>query len=138
MLLRAGVSSPLALLWRRPNLESMHSPAHIARALSYCCHPPMRILIRRPNFEAMMYPYCPAHIARPKEVKRLFLVALPERCYLSVRRVPSEIVNAWLHGLISPSSVWVAICPSAATCRCVEESRAHLQFCQPCFVCILL
>lgn len=32
-----------------------------------------------------MYPYCPAHIARPKEVKRLFLVALPERCYLSVR-----------------------------------------------------
>lgn len=31
-----------------------------------------------------MYPYCPAHIARPKEVKRLFLVALPERCYLAV------------------------------------------------------
>ena len=31
-----------------------------------------------------MYPYCPPHIARPKEVKRLFLVALPERCYLAV------------------------------------------------------
>lgn len=31
-----------------------------------------------------MYPYCPAHIARPKEVKRLLLIALPERCYLSV------------------------------------------------------
>ena len=64
-----------------------------------------------------MYPYCPAHIARPKEVKRLFLVALPERCYLSVSHVQSETVNAWLHGLISPSSVWVAICLSAATCR---------------------
>ncbi|EFN55436.1 hypothetical protein CHLNCDRAFT_12869, partial [Chlorella variabilis] len=38
----------------------------------------------RPNFENMMYPYCPAHVARPKEVKRLFLIALPERCYLSV------------------------------------------------------
>ncbi|PSC73920.1 Zinc-peroxisomal [Micractinium conductrix] len=38
----------------------------------------------RPNFEAHMYPFCPPHIARPKEVKRLFLVALPERCYLSV------------------------------------------------------
>ncbi|KAL4858339.1 Insulin-degrading enzyme-like 1 [Chlorella vulgaris] len=38
----------------------------------------------RPNFENMMYPYCPPHIARPKEQRRIFLVALPERCYLSV------------------------------------------------------
>lgn len=33
-----------------------------------------------------MYPYCPPHISRPKEVRRLFLIALPERCYLSVSR----------------------------------------------------
>lgn len=38
----------------------------------------------RPNFENMMYPYCPPHIARPKEVKRLYLVHLPERGYFAV------------------------------------------------------
>ena len=38
----------------------------------------------RPNFENMMYPYCPPHIARPKEVKRLYLVHLPEKCYFAV------------------------------------------------------
>lgn len=49
----------------------------------------------RPNFEALMYPYCPAHIARPKEVKRLFLVALPERCYLAVRCLKHVWVSAF-------------------------------------------
>jgi cbb3-type cytochrome oxidase subunit 1 len=39
----------------------------------------------RPNFETMMYPYCPAHIERPKEMKKLFLVNLPERAFLAVR-----------------------------------------------------
>ena len=38
----------------------------------------------RPNFENIMYPYCPAHIARPKEIRRLYLVQLPEKCYLAV------------------------------------------------------
>lgn len=38
----------------------------------------------RPNFENIMYPYCPPHIARPKEVRRLFLVHLPEKCFLAV------------------------------------------------------
>lgn len=32
----------------------------------------------RPGFEATMYPYCPPHIVRPKEVKRLYLCPLPE------------------------------------------------------------
>jgi hypothetical protein len=38
----------------------------------------------RPNFENIMYPYCPAHIERPKEIRRLYLVQLPEKCYLAV------------------------------------------------------
>lgn len=38
----------------------------------------------RPNFENLMYPYCPPHIARPKEIRRQLLVHLPERCYLAV------------------------------------------------------
>lgn len=38
----------------------------------------------RPNFENIMYPYVPPHIARPKEVRNLFLLHLPDKCYFSV------------------------------------------------------
>ncbi|KAK9828531.1 hypothetical protein WJX72_000619 [[Myrmecia] bisecta] len=38
----------------------------------------------RPNFEPALYPYLPAHITKPKEVKKLFVVPLPERCYFAV------------------------------------------------------
>ena len=41
----------------------------------------------RPNFDVALYPYLPAHITRPKEVKKLFLVPMPERCYLAVRKL---------------------------------------------------
>ncbi|XP_038971389.1 pre-mRNA cleavage factor Im 25 kDa subunit 2-like isoform X2 [Phoenix dactylifera] len=40
----------------------------------------------RPNFETIMYPYCPPHITKPKECKKLFLVHLPEREYFAVPR----------------------------------------------------
>ena len=39
----------------------------------------------RPNFDVTLYPYLPAHITRPKEVKKLYLISLPEKCYLAVR-----------------------------------------------------
>jgi hypothetical protein len=38
----------------------------------------------RPNFDNAMYPYCPPHVARPKEVRSLFAVRLPERAFLAV------------------------------------------------------
>eukprot|EP00762_Andalucia_godoyi_P006314 ANDGO_05853.mRNA.1 Pre-mRNA cleavage factor Im 25 kDa subunit 2 len=31
----------------------------------------------RPNFENLMYPYCPPHITSPKEVRKLYICALP-------------------------------------------------------------
>ncbi|KAG1743796.1 nucleotide hydrolase-domain-containing protein [Suillus lakei] len=33
----------------------------------------------RPNFETFMYPFVPAHITKPKECKKLYLVQMPER-----------------------------------------------------------
>ncbi|KAJ3997385.1 nucleotide hydrolase-domain-containing protein [Lentinula boryana] len=33
----------------------------------------------RPNFETFMYPFVPAHITKPKECKKLFLVQMPEK-----------------------------------------------------------
>uniref|UniRef100_A0A1S3YAI1 Pre-mRNA cleavage factor Im 25 kDa subunit 2 n=1 Tax=Nicotiana tabacum TaxID=4097 RepID=A0A1S3YAI1_TOBAC len=38
----------------------------------------------RPNFETIMYPYCPPHISKPKECKKLFIVHLSEREYFAV------------------------------------------------------
>lgn len=38
----------------------------------------------RPNFDSSYYPYCPPHIARPKELRRIFIVHLPEKCYFAV------------------------------------------------------
>ncbi|KAI6145491.1 cleavage and polyadenylation specificity factor 25 kDa subunit [Pisolithus tinctorius] len=38
----------------------------------------------RPNFETFMYPFIPAHITKPKECKKLFLVHMPERKVLAV------------------------------------------------------
>jgi cleavage and polyadenylation specificity factor subunit 5 len=38
----------------------------------------------RPNFENFMYPYIPAHITRPKEIKKIFLIHLPEQKTFSV------------------------------------------------------
>ncbi|GJN91611.1 hypothetical protein Rhopal_004634-T1 [Rhodotorula paludigena] len=38
----------------------------------------------RPNFESFMYPYVPAHITKPKEVKTWHLIQLPERRILTV------------------------------------------------------
>ncbi|GAA6032804.1 hypothetical protein JCM8097_000800 [Rhodosporidiobolus ruineniae] len=38
----------------------------------------------RPNFETFMYPYVPAHITKPKELKTWYAVQLPERQVLTV------------------------------------------------------
>ncbi|KAK2173535.1 hypothetical protein NP493_868g01008 [Ridgeia piscesae] len=40
----------------------------------------------RPNFEPPQYPYIPAHITKPKEHKRLYLVQLPEKALFAVPR----------------------------------------------------
>ncbi|KAL8263475.1 hypothetical protein R6Q59_021605 [Mikania micrantha] len=37
-----------------------------------------------PNFETIMYPYCPPHISKPKECKKLYVVHLSEREYFAV------------------------------------------------------
>lgn len=36
----------------------------------------------RPNFETLMYPYCPPHINKPKECKKIYVVHLSEnQCF---------------------------------------------------------
>ncbi|ORY35677.1 Cleavage/polyadenylation specificity factor subunit 5 [Naematelia encephala] len=38
----------------------------------------------RPNFDVFLYPYLPRHVTRPKEVKKLYLVELPEHKIMAV------------------------------------------------------
>ncbi|CAG0890513.1 unnamed protein product [Cyprideis torosa] len=40
----------------------------------------------RPNFENHQYPYVPAHVTKPKEHKRIFVVTLPEKALFAVPR----------------------------------------------------
>lgn len=32
----------------------------------------------RPNFETSLYPYLPVHVTRPKEIKKMYLIPLPQ------------------------------------------------------------
>jgi len=38
----------------------------------------------RPSFDLAMYPYVPPHVSKPKECRKIFLVALPEKCVFAV------------------------------------------------------
>lgn len=38
----------------------------------------------RPGFDASLFPYLPPHITRPKEVKKVFVVPLPEKAFFEV------------------------------------------------------
>jgi cleavage and polyadenylation specificity factor subunit 5 len=33
----------------------------------------------RPNFETSLYPYIPSHVTRPKEVKKMYIIPLPQK-----------------------------------------------------------
>ncbi|KAK9665519.1 hypothetical protein RND81_14G117400 [Saponaria officinalis] len=40
----------------------------------------------RPNFDSVLYPYCPPHITRPKECRKVYVVQLSERQTFAVPR----------------------------------------------------
>jgi len=38
----------------------------------------------RPNFETSLYPYLPAHVTRPKEAKKMYMIPLPQNKVIAV------------------------------------------------------
>lgn len=70
----AGLRRKLEL-YLSPESELLRSPWDIGEAVG-CWS--------RPNFDTVFYPYNPPHITRPKEVKKLFMVQLPEATYFGV------------------------------------------------------
>lgn len=93
--------------------------------------PPMDWLIEdtignwwRPNFEPPQYPYIPAHITKPKEHKRLYLVQLPEKAQFAVPR-NYKLVAAPLFELYDNASGYGPIISSLPQAL----SRFTMQFC---------
>jgi hypothetical protein len=70
----AGLRRKLEL-YLSPESELLRSPWDIGECVG-CWS--------RPNFDTVFYPYNPPHITRPKEVKKLFMVQLPENTYFGV------------------------------------------------------
>ena len=75
----------------------------------------------RPGFDFNLYPYCPAHITKPKEIKKLYIVPLPEKCFFAVRtpRRPS-----YTRSLTFSQIVYLA-CPVDFSCK----ERLYAQLC---------
>eukprot|EP01024_Parvocaulis_polyphysoides_P023826 TRINITY_DN21960_c0_g1_i1.p1 TRINITY_DN21960_c0_g1~~TRINITY_DN21960_c0_g1_i1.p1 ORF type:complete len:216 (-),score=14.63 TRINITY_DN21960_c0_g1_i1:227-874(-) len=38
----------------------------------------------RPSFDTVMYPYLPAHVSKPKEIKKIFFVPLPKKAFFAI------------------------------------------------------
>ncbi|KAJ7747682.1 nucleotide hydrolase-domain-containing protein [Mycena maculata] len=84
----------------------------------------------RPNFETFMYPFVPAHITKPKECKKLFVVQMPEKtaCHPAVRAVrqrcairPSTICDP-------PSAFSVQLHISVIpACNCIVQYSRSLE-----------
>ncbi|OZJ03303.1 hypothetical protein BZG36_02286 [Bifiguratus adelaidae] len=64
----------------------------------------------RPAFETFMYPYVPAHISKPKEQKKIFLVHLPPNRTVLPNGTPTFTVDnpgkARLQDSVQPAGSW--------------------------------
>lgn len=66
----------------------------------------------RPSFDRVMYPYVPAHVSEPKELRTLFLVHLPSECVLAVTEPNTELVAVPLFDLYENASKYGALIAS--------------------------
>jgi cleavage and polyadenylation specificity factor subunit 5 len=66
----------------------------------------------RPSFDRVMYPYIPAHVSEPKELRTLFLVHLPSECVLAVTEPNTELIAVPLFDLYENASKYGALIAS--------------------------
>ena len=55
----------------------------------------------RPSFETFMYPYLPAHVTRPRECKKLYLIKLPSSSMFPSRYVIGILITDCLTEVLS-------------------------------------
>jgi hypothetical protein len=88
-----------------PESELLRSPWDIAECVGSWV---------RPNFDTMFYPYTPPHITRPKEVKKVFVVQLPENCYFGVSPPRCMCCTGLRHGAAQHICATAYLCHTAA------------------------
>ena len=59
-------------------------------------------MFQRPSFETPLYPYLPAHITRPKEIRKLFVLPLDVKCYFAVSAPGVPPALYWLLDCCKP------------------------------------
>ncbi|KAJ0719976.1 putative Bile acid:sodium symporter/arsenical resistance protein Acr3 [Helianthus annuus] len=117
------------ITFRRSGDEDVTISGTASAHWRFGCRKVMCLLLRfacvavwwRPNFETIMYPYCPPHITKPKECKKLYVVHLSEREYFAVPKnlkllaVPLfelydnvQRTGGWPKGLGSQYLIWRA------------------------------
>ena len=69
-------------------LHNKLSPTAAALRTDWVVGEPLGCLWR-PCADSQLYPYLPPHITRPRELRRLYVISLPERCYFAVSWVLS-------------------------------------------------
>jgi cleavage and polyadenylation specificity factor subunit 5 len=66
----------------------------------------------RPSFDRAMYPYVPAHVSEPKELRTIFLVHMPSECMLAVTEANTELVAVPLFELYENAARYGALIAS--------------------------
>ncbi|CAD5207372.1 unnamed protein product [Bursaphelenchus okinawaensis] len=80
----------------------------------------------RPNFDPPRYPYIPAHVTKPKEITKLFLVQLPEKALFAVPK-NFKLVAAPLFELFDNSTGYGSLISSLP----VNLSRFSFDYSKP-------
>ena len=47
------------------------------------------------------FPYLPPHVTKPKEVKRIYVVALPDKCFFAVSQGCMSAFHSGTHDVLS-------------------------------------
>src|SRR5579859_8108862 len=83
----------------------------------------------RPNFETFMYPFIPAHVTRPKECKKMYLIQLPKKSILLKVRPWRWRVGWWVVSGFSVFFYFIlffseeGVCFSVSLFVCLSSAR---------------
>ena len=87
-------------------------------------------MFQRPSFETPLYPYLPAHITRPKEIRKLYVLPLDVKCYFAVSAPSVQPAPCRSSACHMPC---LACTPSGQYCSGQCRVALHtVQHCLPC------
>lgn len=86
----------------------------------------------RPNFETFMYPFIPAHVTRPKECKKMYLIQLPKKSmFYLLREGPVLMLVCLLEMLSVPKNMKLLAVPLFELYDNTARYGPQLSVCRP-------